>query len=60
MKTTYSLTVTVRNKSGAFCYLGKFNSIKSAADYVKSYFGKGWKVTISDEDRIIKSWTLRK
>ena len=52
--------ITASNAQGAHCSGGTEKSLTAAIAKARRRFGKGWKIRISVEEKVIKEWCIRK
>ena len=52
--------ITASNEQGAHCSGGTEKSLTAAIAKARRCFGKGWKIRINLEDKVIKEWLIRK
>ena len=52
--------ITATNAQGAYCSGGTATSLTAAVKKARAKFGKGWKIRIHLEDKVIKEWLIRK
>ena len=52
--------ISANNEQGAYCSGGTATSLTAAVKKARAKFGKGWKIRIHLEDKVIKEWLIRK
>ena len=52
--------ITATNAQGAYCSGGVAKSLTAAIAKARRRFGKGWKIRIHQDDKVIKEWLIRK
>ena len=52
--------ISANNDQGAYCSGGTATSLTAAVKKARAQFGKGWKIRIHLEDKVIKEWLIRK
>lgn len=52
--------ITAINVQGAYCSGGTEKSLTAAIAKARRLFGKGWKIRIHLEDKVVKEWCIRK
>ena len=52
--------ISADNDQGAYCAGGAAASLTAAVKKARAQFGKGWKIRIHLEDKVIKEWLIRK
>ena len=52
--------ITATSAQGAYCSGGTEKSLTAAIAKARRRFGKGWKIRIHLEDKVIKEWLIRK
>ena len=52
--------ISANNEQGAYCSGGAATSLTQAVKKARSQFGKGWKIRIHLDDKVIIEWVIRK
>lgn len=53
--------ISAHNSQGAYCKGGSAASLTAAVQKARATFGKGWRITITDDfGDTVKTWVIRK